>query len=516
VKNLLRSCFAADPSDNQDQLFRNYLALYDSGLEFERIEDSIVWNFVVDFCRTHSHVPDLTTLKNHFFHLGEEEVVDRLELLSQLQCFTRGDFISRLEEKAHNRRVRDVLELSKKVVSITQKGIEVKDHKGKSEVIKGPFAAVHYFVNQSLDIVQPLFSSRLSGDPTRDGDDFWDEYIKTKSNPLAGLGQFSGIQQMDQALGGARQGELWIHAAWTGGLKSTLALNWAYTQAVYYHESSVYFSLEMRYNQCRRVVYAMHSMHQKFRDIRLKLGIQKDPDVSVGLPYKETRDGTLEGWHPKAEEFLEKWVIPDLNDPSNEYGHIHIEVADPDKSDFTVGDMRAKAELIYSKDPFAIIFVDHVGLVSPRRWVSNTTDRQNEVIRDLKKLALSFRRGQGTAVVALFQISRDGFRAAEKSKEKTGVARYNLTHLSYANEAERSGDIITAGYVDDELKKRSFLMMMCLKSRDDAPFEMFLIRVAFESRRLFTDFTRILTAQEREELAKAVETDTTDMEELLG
>ncbi|NBX24271.1 MAG: hypothetical protein EBR52_09295 [Microbacteriaceae bacterium] len=162
-------------------------------------------------------------------------------------------------------------------------------------------------------------------------------------------------------------------------------------------------------------------------------------------------------------------IIPDFNDPVNEYGNIHIEVADPDKSDFTVTDLRNRSEVIYSRDPtVSLVFADHAGLMAPRHHHSSTTERLNEVLRDLKRFSMSFNRGAGIATVALFQIW------------------YNLTHLSYANEAERSSDIVTAGWVDDNLRQQSLLKLQCLKSRDDQPFEDFYAGVLWPCRRIFS------------------------------
>jgi len=227
---------------------------------------------------------------------------------------------------------------------------------------------------------------------------------------------------------------------------STFMLNWAYNQAVVYKQDVLIFSLEMPYSQCRRILYAIHSIHPKFRKIRRQLGLQADENEDVGLPYSNIRDGNLQEWHPKARGFYLDYVIPDFNGDQSiighpywkaDYGKIHIEVADPDKQDFTTHDLRSMAEVLYAKTPFQLIFVDHCGLMSPRRHQKDTTANINEVIRDLKKLALGFNRGQGIAVVGLFQISREGYKSALKVKEKTGKAGYNLTHLSYANEAER-------------------------------------------------------------------------------
>jgi hypothetical protein len=487
VRFLLRSCFIALPSDDPELSFRNYLALSESGLGFDVPEDTVLWEFVRDFARTHNHVPDVRTIRSHFETLKNPEAGDRLEVLAPLKPLFKGDFIKRLEERAEERRSRMVVDILREASQILQTGIEVKEGK-KSRHLRGPVDAVRYLVNKSHDIVMPTTGARLSGEITLDGESFKQEYEKVESDPLAGIGQFTGIQQMDEALGGAKKYELWTHAAFTGGLKSTLALNWLYNQAVYYKYDGLIFSLEMPYPQCRRILYAMHSLHGKFRDDRIRLGIQKSPGPNVGIEYGKIRDG---GLSQTEKTFLMDYVIPDFN--SGVYGKIHIEVSDPDKSDFNVADLRAKAELIYSKSPFNLLFVDHAGLLAPRQWVPSTTERLNEVLRDLKRLAMNFNRGAGMPVVNLFQISREGFKAAEKAAEKASAnggnylnGPYNLTHLSYANECERSSDIVTASYVDNDLRAQNKVLFQCLKSRDQAPFQNHFARVEWHCRRILT------------------------------
>jgi hypothetical protein len=187
---------------------------------------------------------------------------------------------------------------------------------------------------------------------------------------------------------------------------------------------------------------------------------------------------------PAEREFMTQYVVKDFNDPNNQYGSIHIEVADPDKSDFTVIDLRNKAELLRAKDPsISMIVVDHAGLMAPRNRQPSTTERLNEVVRDLKRLSMSFDRGAGIAVLNLFQISREGYKAAEK-----GGGSYNLTHLSYANECERSSDIVTAAWIDEELRSKNVLRLQCLKARDDKPFDPFYAGVVFDCRRIHTAY----------------------------
>ena len=490
MKQLLRSVFMVDLADSEALFLQNYHALVDSGLGFSQQQDMVLWNFIQDFFKGHGHLPNLQTLRLHFERVQENDVIDRLERLAQVKPRTRGDFLTTLETTAEDRRTEQILLLAKEMATIAQTGLTIKDVKGKEHKLLGAVDAVRHILDKSHDLVAPTLGGKLSGNVVTDGDDFLSRYDRIKNDPQYGIGCFTGLRQPDEALKGAKKHELWVHAGYTGSLKSSLALQWAYNQAIYYRNSTCYFSLEMPYVQCRNMLYTMHTAHEKFAPIRQKLGIK-----GLGLEYDKVKNGIL---LPNEEQFLRQYVVPDFNKTStcpplgphaveaHDYGDIFIEVADPDKTDFTMADLRSRAELIYSKTPFSMVTVDHAGLMSSRKRYGSTTEALNEVVRDLKKMAMGFNRGMGIAVLALAQLSREGYRAAEKNGGK-----YNLTHLSYANEFERSADILTATWIDDDLRKMNRGILQCLKSRDQAPFDRCPIRVEFSCRRIVTDNTSI-------------------------
>lgn len=496
MKTLLRSCMLADPTDTESVLTLNFHAMSESGLGFEISEDEKIWEYIREFFQTHGHLPKGSTLRDHFDQTNQRTVVDRLEQVFPVPVKTRGDFLTHLEDKVRDRKTRTVVELSKEMALIASKGLEIRDAKGRIQRLEGPVDAIRYMLDKSHDLVAPTISAKLSGNLMEDGDAFIAHYDQMKSDPRQGLGQFTGIAQIDEAFQGAKSQELWLHAAFSSHMKSSFALQWAYIQAVYYGYSSLYYSLEMPYKQVRNLIYVMHSAHEDFRDIRQQLGIS-----TLGLDYRKLKYGKLE---PNEEQFLKEYVIPDINgeatvphdgpyslDPSS-YGAILIEVGDPDKLDITVPDIRHQAELLYSKTPFHMIFVDHAGLLASRNKYSTTRERLNEVLRDLKKLAMSFGRGLGMAVVALYQINREGFKLAEKNG-----GRYNMTCLSEASEAEKSSDIITAGWLSDELRKLGRIIFQCLKARDEKPFERIPVRLEFGCRRMLTDRTPMDEIDER-------------------
>jgi hypothetical protein len=57
-----------------------------------------------------------------------------------------------------------------------------------------------------------------------------------------------------------------------------------------------------------------------------------------------------------------------------------------------------------------------------------------------------------------------------------------------SHNCERSSDIVTAGWVDEELRSKNLLRLQCLKARDDAPFEDFYAGVVFDCRRIHTAY----------------------------
>lgn len=490
MKILLRSMFLSSPTDDGEMIFRNYLAFVDSGLGFDNLQDTAIFEYIRSFATSHNHCPNINSIRAHFKSLKENEVLDRVAILEAENPIVKGDFLVRLEDNANTRRILKLKETLRTAEHILTDGVEIRgDRKSDTRILRGPFDTVKYLMDQSHAIVVPTTGAKLSGEVTSDGIEMLAEYQRIKANPMAGLGQFTGIQNIDLIAKGAKRFELWLHAAFTGHGKSTLMLNWAYNQAIFFRYDATIFSLEMPYTQCRRILYAMHSMHPKFKDIRIKLGIQKDPRVTTGLEYGKIRDGILS---ETEELFFEQYVIPDMMSP--EYGKIFIEVAPPDKSDFTVVDLRARAELMYKRNPFQLLFVDHALLMAPSRKMGNTTENINQVLRDLKKLAMGFNRGEGMAVVALFQISREGFKSAEKNG-----GMYNLTHLSYANEAERSSDVVTASYIDDDMRRNGTIHFQNLKSRDNELFDPFLCQINWQTRRLLSSADFRLTDQKKAE-----------------
>ena len=442
MRQLLRSMVVAD-NDNDEEIFRNFIKFSDSGMGFESAHELRIWEIVQEFCQEHSHAPNAESVRGILKQGSDSAATDFFDILIRSPSLIKGDFIVQLEEESLSRKNRMVKDLINQATSILNTGIEVKDEQGK-RILKGPIDAARHFYDRVGDIIAPTMGGKIFGEILSDAERGIKDYLTVKADPRAGIGQYSGLEQMDQALKGAKKHELWTHAAYTSHGKSLFARNWAYNQAVFMGYNVLYLSLEMPFRQIRNHFYAMHSTHSKFQDIRMELGIQKDPRIPLGIPYGLIREGELS---PAEEVFLIQHVIPDLKSEESGYGSVMLEVGDPDKDEMTVNDLRSRAEMLHRKKPVDLLIVDHALLMSPRRRTKTTTEDLNQVLRDLKKMAMSFDRGAGVPVMCLFQISREGFKHAEKAG---GI--YNLTHLSYANECCAEGTKVAThrGWVNIE------------------------------------------------------------------
>lgn len=497
MRSLLRSVFTSDPSDSIDLLNRNYREINKTNIEFPHAEHEQIWKFIQDFFSAHGHVPDVSSICAYFRDKSANTIVDQAEIIRNERLLLRGDFVAHLNRKIEEQKKFKVSKILKTAHDIAKEGAPSEE--GERFLI-GPQDAVQYVIDRAHEILTPAGSVSLSGEAHSDVEEYKKEYSDRKNDEMLGLGQNTGIEQIDVVLRGAKKQELWTHAAFTGHLKSTLGLNWSYTQAVFYGQDVCYFSLEMPYHQCRRNYYTLHTIHDKFTPIRMELGLQEMETHPTCLSYQKIRDSELD---EKEEQFFLEYVLEDLKNPDNHYGKVHFEVADPDKPDFTVLDLKARAEMIYARQPFSLIIIDHALLINPRKKYSNRTDQANEVMRDLKKLAGNFFRGAGIPVVALFQMNRQGYK---KALEKNGM--YDITALSYSNEVERSSDVITASWCEGVMKDEGRVLFQNLKTRDGVSFRPFLARIEWPCKRLLTcydDYHDFLDEERRARMVREAE-----------
>lgn len=246
---------------------------------------------------------------------------------------------------------------------------------------------------------------------------------------------------------------------------STFAANWCYNLCTHYKKNVVFVSLEMPYEQVRRQLYTIHSANMMWQ-----------LHGHRPLDYRKIRDGELT---PEEKVFYFDKVIPDFNTNPN-YTHFHVMT--PDR-EMTMENIRMEVELLHKQFEVGLVVIDHGQWVEARKGKKsdNYVVELNSVVRDAKRFALHFNHREGVPILLLWQINREG---KEDANKNDGV--YRAKALTYANECEKTADVITATYLNDDLRKQGATKLTNMKNRDNPLFDPFLARINFISRRMTT------------------------------
>jgi len=458
MKGLLRSVIDMDGGVSQENLVANFQKLVASHVEWTQPADQRVYDFVLNYFHQRLEIPARQTLADFFEAKRDQEVVERIKDYEGQKPYIRTNYahlISTTVEEQNRVKAITILKESQEIIS---KGLVIGQEKKQ-----GLRDGVLHFSQNAHKLLVYQHNARIQGNIREDGQEVWDNYQEAKANKGLAWGKFCGLNNIDKVLRGIKRGELWLHAAFTGELKTSFALNWAYNLVTRYRSNVFYVTLEMPYEQVRAMIYAMHSSNPRFK----LLGYES-------LEYDRICAGTLT---PEEEKFYQLVIDDFVNNP--EYGS--FDVWSPD-DDVTTDDIKMAAELSHQKNEVHLLVIDHGGLVEPRKKKrgKDYTIELNSVLRDSKKLALHFNHGEKVPVLLLFQINRDGKDYADKNE-----GRYKLRALSYANEAERSADVVTTTYLNDEHRTAGTTLFDCLKRRDGPFFPHFVAGVDWKTRRIF-------------------------------
>jgi replicative DNA helicase len=457
MKGLLRSVIDLEGGIAQENLIQNFQKLCASKIEWTQPADQRVFDFLKMFFHQRFELPSKQVLSDFFDAKKDYEAVERLKDFEGVTPYIKGNYAHLLATLVEEQNKVRALLFLKEAQEIITKGLLIDDEKKQ-----GLRDGILHFTQKAHSLLVSDHSSIIEGNLVEDGQAVWEEYQQAKADKALAWGKFTGLNNIDRIIKGIRRGELWIHAAYTGGLKTTFALNWALNLVTRYRTNVYYVTLEMPYEQIRKRIYAMHSENAKF----LAMGYQP-------LDYEKLKSGSLSD---EEEAFLQV-VIKDFC-TNEDYGS--FDVWGPDE-EVTIEDIKVKAEILHQKSELGLLIIDHGLLVEPRKKKRSKdySTEMNSVLRDTKKLALHFNHGEKIPVLMLFQINREGMKQAEKAE-----GRYQLNALSYASEAERSADVITTTYLNDEHRKAGTTLFDCLKRRDGAPFEPFIARVHWPTMRI--------------------------------
>jgi replicative DNA helicase len=458
MKQLLRSVIDFDGLITQENLVFNLQKLVNSRYEWQRPDDQRVYRFVIDYFQQRLEVPQSVTVIDYFERLKDVEVIERVKDIASASAYVRTNFKYLLDTQLEEQNRVKAVAILKETQEIITKGLEIEGER-KAGVRDG----LQHFAGKANELIIPDYNARIRGDIRVDGNEVWNEYETAKLNKDKAYGRFTGLTNIDDVCHGQKKGELWVHAAYPGELKTTFAMNWCYNLVTRYRANVLYCSMEMPYAQLRKQAYVLHSANMRWRQ----------EGFGEPLDYRKVRDGNL---NPAEEKFYQE-VIRDFN---YNQGYTSFEVWAPDK-EVTMDDIKLEAELLHKQMEVGLIVLDH-GMLIEARKKKRSKDyvvELNSVIRDAKKLALHFNGGEGIPVLMLYQINRQGKDDADKAE-----GRYKMKALTYANETEKSADIISTTYLNEEHRKAGTTLFCNLKNRDNPLFEPFVASVNFSARRI--------------------------------
>lgn len=435
----------------------NFNGVKKSKIIFSLETHAKIYSFLCDYAGKYVDVP---AYKRVFKKFEEDpDIIEELEKISKEPTLYGSNFKSLAEEVYEEQQKKELINLLKETSTISESGKKIR-----KDFVSGPKSAVEFFLHQSLDFLRGSISVQTQGNMKGDAKGAIDDYYATKANnKFEGL--LTGMHSIDLVCKGMRTPELWLMVAFVSELKTTMAMNFAYTQAIEQGMNVAFVTLEMPYRTVRDLFVCIHSAN-------LNLWPGSEWDGVYPLDYDKIQDGTMSD---KEEEFF-KFLCKDL-DENKEYGSILIHQPE---DGLTLPHLKAWTEIENRKKPLDILYLDYIEIMKSEGTGKDYTIDLNQRIKDLKQFAINFDGGRGIKVVSAYQANRKG----KENADKNG-GEYRLDALSYANEAERSADVIIYSYLNDELRANNQVKIGCLKNRSRPKFKQFVAKTFLSCRKIY-------------------------------
>lgn len=281
-----------------------------------------------------------------------------------------------------------------------------------------------------------------------ESDDVLELYALSKKRNLNG-GIKTYVEEIDELTGGIEAGTVAVVTGFTGGGKTTFALNMAYKNARDGH-SVVYITLEVSKRDILYNLISLHSLDPKFKGRTLQ---------SRSIRSRELNEEQESRFTEIATDFNEH-ILP----------NVRI-LTETDFKTFSQGEVRDKLYRLDDEKPLEALFLDQANLLKfySKGKFSNVGDSINEFVSFFRRLSLCFRKDGGDvrqiATIMLAQCNRQGWLKARNQKKPEFEGKYDTTALAEANELERCASYIITVYSSDEMKLVEEARVQLLKSR---------------------------------------------------
>lgn len=357
--------------------------------------------------------------------------------------------VEQLKELSAERATKEVVADTMEIIS---RGKEVS----RGVTLHGHEDARTYALEQFSLIDRDLaFTEAPEGDMRKERMEMLSEYAERKERRIKGTqeGIKFGVTELDNILGGLQRGELALVAAYTSDGKTSLCTQMAWHAAVKQGKNVVFFSTETVQTVIRRKIIARHSLEPQFQ-------------LPEGLNTRDLKEGTLS----EVEEVRFQEVLLDLEtNPS--YGKIYIVQVPREASITTLEHRMYRLQRQFDID---LVIVDYLAQFRAAERIEGYRERLTSILKDAKRMAVTFNNGQGVPLVSPWQINREWFDRAQT------VGMYTKSALAETSEAERSPDVIVSllGPADNTDRVREAKGQV-LKARDGETTNSLRIEVDF-------------------------------------
>lgn len=481
-----------NPTISPEDLKKNYRAFLASHVEPEDPSYVKIYHWIEAHSRDYDEVPSITLLHSKAVQDGDEGVLACIKDIVLEQPFVGSDYRAILKEKFEEQNQDRFQALVQDTWKVASSGLEIG--KRKKQKIKGIQQAIQYFTSGS-HVFHFGSDAKTSGNvrSEEDGSEMKKEYEETRKNPLRSVGMYTFLQKLDDTFRGLKPGQLMIIAGYVGQAKTIMSANLAYN-GIYQGLNGLYIPMESVYGDMRRMFYVLHASapkwyeHPKYSHLAGKISYD-------AVEYAELTE--------QQQEFYDV-VRDDFSQEKEGYGQLFVhELTNRTPEELIDVAYAYDAQLKEQGKQLDFIIPDYVGLMFLNKSES-TRDYNHDlniIIKRMKTLAMTFDNNRKIRIITPFQFNRTGYKEALKND-----GLYSLAHLSNANEAERSSDIVISTFFTPEMAKAGIVKMGCLKHRQGQLFTPFEGHLDFNTKRL-SDFIKASTGEDVEEAIQDIPMD---------
>lgn len=225
TQNLFRSLIDVDGQIPQEALLRNYTYLAQSDVSIADPDDLSIWEYLQEYALDYSAMPSMDTVSDHFTRQNDMTVLDRLEELGRVKkTYEYADFENLVGVMLKEQRDQEMMVLLRTAADILTEGQSIR--RGRESVrYEGHRGAMSYLMEHSEDMLATERGFRTKSNLVMDTDEVRTEFNSVLAAKDQTYGIITGLQRIDEVCRGIKGGDLWIHAGFTGELKTTFALN---------------------------------------------------------------------------------------------------------------------------------------------------------------------------------------------------------------------------------------------------------------------------------------------------